>query len=335
MPELRKDLVSERWVIIATERDIRPQDYTRREQTFSARFCPFCPGNESATPPALLTFCTASAQTSEKTPWTLRVVPNKFPALKIEGELNKEGEGVYDRMNGIGAHEVIIETSRHGASLASLSQRELEDVLWAYRARLLDLRKDHRFRYGVVFKNHGTDAGASLEHSHSQLIAMPIIPRTVQEELDGSLRYYGFRDRCVFCDMIRQEIQDGARIVFETEHVVAFAPFASRAAFEVWVLPRRHASSFEASGKEVYEDTALCLQTVLRKLARALGDPPYNYILHTAPFGAEPLEHYHWHIEILPALGHQAGFEWGSGFTINPTPPEKAAEFLRTTEIDR
>ena len=331
MPELRKDPILGRWVIIATERGVRPKDYTVTRTQPTEAFCPFCPGNESATPGAVLSVNAEGVSTSED--WAVRVVPNKFPALKIEGDLDKRGHGLYDMMNGIGAHEVSIETSHHDKSLADLSQEEIENVLRAWRDRLLDLKKDARFRYGVVFKNHGAVAGASLEHSHSQLIALPIVPKRVSEEMMGALSYYEFRNRCVYCDIVEQETRSGERVIFETEHVLAIAPFASRSPFETWLIPRAHAPSFEAGSKVIFEEMAQALKTVLCKLKKALDNPPYNFMLHTSPFGDEGLPHYHWHVEILPALTNVAGFEWGSGFYINPTPPERAAQFLRAAEV--
>lgn len=332
MPELRKDPIVGRWVIIATERGVRPKDYTITRNPLSSSFCPFCPGNEQATPPEVLAFRNSPGP-SNSADWTLRVVPNKFPALKIEGELDKRGVGLYDMMNGVGAHEVIIETPEHDLSLADLSERAVEDVLWAYHSRMTDLRNDQRFQYALVFKNHGAKAGATLHHSHSQIIALPIVPTTVQDELDGGRRYFQFRDRCAWCDIIAEELASGQRVVHETEHVVALAPFASRSPFEIHIMPRRHASSFLDSPQELMRDTARTLRLVLRKLKAALDDPPYNFVLHQAPFGDPQLNHYHWHIEIIPILTKVAGFEWGSGFTINPTPPERAAEFLRDVEV--
>jgi UDPglucose--hexose-1-phosphate uridylyltransferase len=333
MPELRKDPIHGRWVIIATERNARPKDFAVVRAPLSASFCPFCPGNESATAAEVLSFRPNSS--APNTPgWNLRVIPNRFPALRVEGEVEKRGVGLYDTMSGVGAHEVIIETANHAASLASLSVQEVEDLFWAYRLRLQDLRKDERLKAAVIFKNHGAEAGATLEHAHSQLVAMPVVPRTVSEEIEGAERYYKFKDRCVYCDILEQDLRTGERVILESEHAVAIAPFASRGAFEVWLLPRQHSSSFETASKAEYRDMARLLRGVLRKLEKALDDPPYNFVLHTAPFHAAPLPHYHWHIEILPKLSHSAGFEWGSGFTINPTPPEKAAQFLRATEVE-
>lgn len=198
MPELRKDPIHGRWVIISTERSRRPSDFAADERRSAGGFCPLCEGNEDRTPPEIIAL--RDNGTSPNSPgWTLRVVPNKFPALRIEGELNREGEGIYDKMNGIGAHEVVIETPRHEETLATLPLKNVENVLLAYRDRIIDLRRDQRLRYVLVFKNHGIAAGASLEHSHSQIIALPIVPKRVSEEVEGAKTYFNYKDRCVFC----------------------------------------------------------------------------------------------------------------------------------------
>jgi len=264
--------------------------------------------------------------------WRVRVVPNLFPALQIEGDLDKRGEGIYDRMNGIGAHEVIIETPKHVLSLSALSNENVEEVLWTYRDRLVDLKKDKRFIYGMLFKNVGRAAGASLEHTHSQLIVTPIVPKNVADEMKGAQDFYGYRGRCIFCDMVEQELQTAKRVVLEGENFIAFEPFASRFPFETWLLPKRHASHFENLQKLGIAELAADLKTILAKLEQALDYPPYNYVIHTAPFNVGDLEYYHWHIEIIPRLTRVAGFEWGTGFYINPVPPESAAEYLREVE---
>lgn len=333
MPELRKDPIGGRWVIIATERGVRPKDFTVTRRPLSAQTCPFCPGKEASTPPEVLAFRPGGGEPNESG-WNVRVIPNKFPALKIEGARDNRGVGLYDMMNGIGAHEVIIETEEHDATLADLSVAHVRDILWAYRHRLVDLAGDRRFRSGVVFKNHGAEAGASIAHAHSQLIALPIVTHTVTEEMEGAKRYYDFKERCIYCDIIDTELHERERVVFETEHAIAVTPFASRSPFETWILPRRHQDSFERGPTDCYMDIARTLRVVLRKLRTALDDPAYNFMLHTTPFHQGPQPHYHWHIEIIPMLTNVAGFEWGSGFHINPTPPEKAAEFLRLTEIE-
>ncbi len=333
MPDLRKDPIVGRWVIIATSRARRPHDFDTTPTRNRARFCPFCEGNEEATPGEIIAY--RSPGTHRNRPgWRVRVIPNKFPALEIEGELHKRGEGIYDMMRGVGAHEVIIESPRHVISTSELSEEQLREVLWAYRDRLVDLKKDPRLVYGMIFKNVGAAAGASLEHSHSQLIVTPIVPINVWEEMTGSLEFYNYRGRCVYCDMIQQELAMEKRIVMDTPSYVGFCPFASRFPFETWILPKNHSSHYENIQKNGVEDLAAVLRQVIGKVEAALDQPAYNYIIHTAPFDTQELAHYHWHIEIIPSLTKTAGFEWGTGFYINPVPPEQAAGFLREVEID-
>ena len=333
MPELRKDPITGRWVIIATERAKRPSDFVRdKVQIRGAGFCPFCNGNEAKTPPEIIAY--RSDGSARNGPgWSLRVVPNKFPALGIEGSLNRQGEGLYDKMSGIGAHEVIIETPDHAKTLAMLTPRQIEDVLWAYRDRILDLKKDRRFKYIMIFKNHGEAAGASLEHTHSQLIALPVVPKRVLEETDGSREYFHFKERCIFCDIIRQESESGIRVIADTPAFIAIAPFAPRFPFEIWIIPRVHQSAFEDSQKQEFEQLAVMMKDMLMRLDKVLDFPAYNYIIHTSPIPESPNDHYHWHVEIMPKLTKIAGFEWGTGFHINPTPPEESAKFLREAVV--
>lgn len=317
-----------RWVIISTDRARRPTDFVRAPVTVQGgRICPFCPGNEQKTPPELLAYREGSAPNSPG--WRLRCVPNKFPALRVEGDLDRRGDGVYDLMNGIGAHEVFVESPDHFATLSEQSERQIEELLWAFRDRTLDLKRDHRLQYVLLFKNYGEAAGATLEHTHSQLIALPIVPRQVQEEMDGALRYFQFRDRCVFCDMIRQDSTGGQRMVLETDQFLVMAPYAPRFPFETWILPRRHASHFESADHSVLQNLAWVLRSTLRRIDQVLERPAYNLVIHSAPLRESAMGHYHWHIEIIPKLTKAAGFEWGTGFHINPTPPEEAAQFLR------
>jgi UDPglucose--hexose-1-phosphate uridylyltransferase len=317
-----------RWVIISSERGRRPSDFPVQPVQVRGGNCVFCPGNEDKTPPEIL-----AARPPDSLPntagWRLRVVPNKFPALRIEGELEPAGEGLYDRMNGVGAHEVVIETPDHNATLATLTTDTVADVLLAYRERVVDLKKDPRFEYILVFKNHGAPAGASLEHPHSQLIATPIIPIMVLEELKGAAEYYGMKERCVWCDVVRQERRSRQRVISEAHGFVTLAPFAPRFPFETWILPTRHRSAFEETGVEELRGLAEVLGDFLRRMDRVLHRPPFNYMLHTAPLREGPLDHFHWHLEIIPKLTNVAGYEWGSGFFINPMPPEEAAAALR------
>ena len=331
--ELRRDPIVDRWVIIAKERARRPFQYSR-EPVVSApgKFCPFCPGNEEKTPPEILAFRAPQLE-DNYAGWWVRVVPNKFPALTRDEEEPSCEIGLYDRMAGFGEHEVIVETPLHNAHFADYSQYQVQEILWIYRERILSLRADRRLQYILIFKNHGREAGASIEHPHTQLIATPIVPKRVKEELSGSERYFGQFSRCVFCDMLAEEHESRLRMVEETERFVAFCPFAARFPFETWILPRQHRSHFDAIDEADIHDLARCLWRVLARIRAVLGDVPYNYILHTAPCQDAPQPYFHWHLEIMPKMTKIAGFEWGTGFFINPTPPELAAAQLATADL--
>jgi UDPglucose--hexose-1-phosphate uridylyltransferase len=347
MPELRRDPISERWIVIATERGKRPSDFNKGGATKMivaehVANCPFCLGNEKMTPPEITAW--RKAGTVPDTPdWDVRVMANKFPALTSEGEIKRSGTGLLDVMSGIGAHEVIVETPKHNLTLADMDIVHLDKVLWAYKQRIVALEKDPRFRYVLVFKNYGAAAGTSLDHPHSQLIATPITPRYVKLELNNAREYFQSKERCIFCDLMRQELDAGIRLVYENEFFVAFCPFASRFPFEIWIFPREHQFAFQQLPDEQRQQLAMTLQNILKRLQVTLNDPPFNYVLHTAPnpifrpgkpnyWGTIQYD-FHWHIEIIPRLTSMAGFEWGSGLYINPTPPEEAAKYLREAKI--
>jgi UDPglucose--hexose-1-phosphate uridylyltransferase len=331
MSELRKDPITGRWVIISITRSKRPSSFGNIPRQESPQMCPFCPGNEESTPAEVLAY-RRNGTLPNKDGWFLRVISNKYPALRIEGSLSRRPNGIYDQMDGIGAHEVIIETPEHHKDLADLSVEEIKNVLWAFRERTVDLMKDHRFKYILIFKNHGEAAGASLEHSHSQLIATPIIPKRVEEEIRGAQKYYDFRERCIFCDIIRQELTEKERIVSDYGDFVTFTPFASRFPFETWLLPKQHLSHIVDISSETYIYLAEALKDSLNRIRVALNNPSFNFIIHTSPVGNEYDEVFHWHIEIIPKITRVAGFEWGSGFYINPTRPEDAASFMRSID---
>lgn len=331
MPELRRDPVIGRWVIISSERGKRPNEFTRETEPETGKLCPFCPGNEDKTPSEILAYAEQGRE-KNKAGWWLRIVPNKFPALQIEGSLNRQGDGMYDKMNGIGAHEVLIETPDHKKEVPDLEDKKVEDIFWAFRDRIIDLRKDSRFEYILIFKNKGAAAGASLSHPHSQLIATPMVPVRVRQEILGSKQYYDYKERCVFCDMISQELAHNLRVVAENDQFVAFEPFAPRFPFETWILPKYHDSHFEDLQKAEAFHLSKIMKKVLTKIKTVLEDPPFNYIIHNSPLKDSPLPYYHWHIEVMPKLSKIAGFEWGTGFYINPTSPEEAAQFLKEAE---
>lgn len=333
MAELRREPIVGRWVIINTDNPAKPEDFEKEDHTSTqADNCAFCYGNESQTPPEIEVV--RDHNTRPNTPgWSVRVVSNKFPALQVEGELNRRGMGIFDMSNGIGAHEVIVETPYHSKTLTDLTDEEVYNVVSKYCSRALDLIKDKRFKYILVFKNYGKSAGASLEHSHTQLIALPMVPKNMHEELVGSLHYFHYRERCIFCDMIYQEYQDKERIITENRNFLAFAPFVPRFPFEAWIIPKRHNPYFSNMPQEEMSDFAKILKDVLQRVRVALNNPSYNFIIHTSPLDEENKDSYHWHVEIMPKLTRVAGFEWGTGFYIVPTPPDLAAKYLREAKI--
>ncbi len=339
MPELRKDPIIGRWVIISTERAKRPKDFKTRIKEPPERDCPFCEGKEDCTPPEIFAIRDNNSE-KNKPGWKVRVVPSIAPLLRIEGDLDPRGRGLYDILNGVGAHEVIIETPQHIYNIADLEPEQIFLILTAYKERLVDLENDPRLRYVLIYKNYGYLAGAGkIKHARSNLIASPIIPKRVKEELVGARRYFEYHDRCIFCDMIRQESEQKKRLVYENEGFFCFCPFASRFPFEVWVLPKNHSCDFQKCNEEELKLCAQAIKEVFLRLKISLNDPPYNFVLHTAPYRRKRpgywrtiLHDYHWHIEITPRLTRVAGFEWGTGFYICPTPPEEAAKVLREIE---
>jgi len=304
--------------------------------------CPFCYGHEGRTTAEL--FAVRPDGSPANAPgWQVRVIPNKYPALGIEGNLDKRGVGIYDVMNGIGAHEIVVENPDHQRSLAELAPDEIRNVLKAYRARLLDLRRDSRFQTVIVFKNHGLEAGAAIPHSHSQIIAVPVLPPRQSSELKTCREYFDRKERCLLCDLLQQELEMQAGIVRDDGHFVVFAPYASRYPFELRIAPRRHAHDFALQNDQELLQLAETLKNTLLRLRAVLRDPPYNLVLQTAPpmhervgrpalWNSLPYD-YHWYLEIIPRLTKTAGFERGTGFTMNPTAPEEAAAFLRDADL--
>lgn len=341
MPELRKDPIIGRWVIVSTERARRPDQFSgQAQESRPEKPCPFCEGSESHTPPEIYALRPHFAPAN--TPgWELRVVPSVSPFLRIEGDLERRGRGLYDLMNGIGAHEILVETNQHIGNMADLSDEQVSKVIACYIDRMVDLEKDQRFKYVLIFKNHGVSAGGgSVKHSRSQIIATPVNPKRVKEELEGARNYYSYHDRCIFCDLIKQELESKDRLILDLDGFIAITPFAARFPFEVWILPKKHSCDFVSLDAESRIFLGKMMKIVLSKLKKGLNDPPYNYIIHTAPFRRQKSGYwrtidndYHWHIEIMPRLTRVAGFEWGTGFYICPLPPEDAAKFLREVTL--
>lgn len=321
--EWRKDFLTGRWTIIAPERASRPY-----EPEEGASECPFCEGRESRTPGEV--FSIRRNGTSPNQPgWFVRVFPNKYPALRNDIPFWDVRDELYQVASGFGVHEVIVETPYHAVDFSELPEEQVVRVLTAYRERLRVFEKEKDLQYGLIFKNQGVEAGASMRHAHSQFIATPFIPRAILEELEGALSFYRERKQCPFCALLAREREKAIRLVLESDHFVAFVPYAARFPFEVMLLPVRHAAFFQDEAH--LEDLALALSQVLKGVRKCSGVSSFNFVLHTAPYRVteEGRKSYHWHFEILPAFLRTAGFEWGSGFSINVMRPEEAAEKLR------
>src|SRR5512146_1761749 len=333
MPELRQNRFTKEWVIIATERAKRPKDMvvlrTPRElPTFDPK-CPFCPGNEKATPPEVLR---VTAPNDSR--WLVRVVPNKFAALQPDLAPQRVVERSHRTVNGFGVHEVVIETPDHSQFTALMPDAQVASVFRALKARCTDLSLDSRIANVIIFKNHGVDAGTSLEHPHSQLIATPVISSQVRSRLHEALRHYDEFGECMFCSAVEEELQDKTRLVMITDHFVALEPFASFTPFCTHIYPRRHMANFaDISGEEI-SDLAHVLRLILAKLYYGLHDPDFNFTIRSAPAECAGVKYYHWYVSIIPRLTRVAGFERGSGMYINTVLPEAAAEFLREVNVE-
>ncbi len=339
MPELRQDPIIDRWVIIATQRGRRPSDFTPEPHPAPVGFSPFAPGNESTTPPELFQIGRDENAPADTPGWRVRVVPNKFPALSSEGDLDSQAHGLFDRMNGVGAHEVVIEHPQAAWDIADASPGEMSEILAAYIARNHALETDPRYRYILTFRNYGTAAGASINHPHSQIIALPVVPKQVRDQLEVAREYFKRKRRSIFGDLVRQNLQEGTRIVEDNAHFVVLCPYASRFPFEMSIYPKRQQDDFTQMNAEEIAALSEVLPRTLGRIKRALGNPAYNMMIQTSPITTprsdDPThwttiaQDYCWHIDILPRLTQVAGFEWGTGFYINPVSPESATEFLR------
>lgn len=334
MPELRKDPVIGRWVIIATERARRPGVFIdSQKNTFDSGHCSFCDNQEKEI---------YAVYPQPGGPWKVRVVESGTPLLSTHGKFSRKGHGLYDVVNDYGSHEVVIETPEHIANMADLSQEQIRMVFETYAVRYNELEKNANFQYVIAYKNYGWAAGSRrIGHSRSQIISTSVIPFSAKEKLAGAKKYYNYRERCLYCDMIAQELEAKVRIIAESEHFVAMTPFAPRFIFEIWILPKKHHCDFGKGVLGHEHDLAGLIKVLLMKLKKGLDDPAYNYVIHSAPFrhGEKSTkwktlaEDYHWHIELLPRLTRVAGFERGSGFYISSIPPEKVADFLREVKV--
>ena len=330
MPELRQNFFTKEWVIIATERAKRPEELaTHRAVQDVPSFvetCPFCPGNESKTPPEVM-------RTGD--PWAVRVIPNKFAALSSEVQPTRGLQHLRRRIQGFGFHEVIIDSPDHARCMALLSDEHVAKVLGAYKQRYNELSADHRVHHITIFKNHGLDAGASLQHPHSQLIATPVIPSQVRQRLHEALRHYDDAGECMFCHMVEREVEEQTRVVLKNEHFVSMEEFASATPFATHIFPLRHMASFGDITEIEVMSLARMLRVLLAKIYVGLENPDLNFTIRSGPAEYAGARHFHWYVSVIPRLTRVAGFELGSGMFINTVLPEAAAEFLRNVAVEK
>jgi UDPglucose--hexose-1-phosphate uridylyltransferase len=329
MSDLRRDPVTGRWVIIAPDRSRRRADFTPQPVgAVDGDFCPFCEGQESVAGRELLAW-RPNGSAANASGWELRVVANREPALRVEDTLGDPSDSLFESLGGLGAHEVVIESPNHRATFATMTAEAIGRVLWAWRERIRDLRRDIRLKSFVIVKNVGATAGATLDHSHSQLLALPLVPHHVRDELTGAKLHQTGTKHCVFCDLIAEELARDVRVVSADERTVALAPFASRVPFELCIVAREHQASFEDASDAVLAAIGERLRDAIRRLDVTLVSPPYTLLLHTAPVGEDHAASYHWHIEIVPRLTAVNGVAWDGGVHVNAVPPEEATEVLR------
>jgi len=332
MSELRQNIATKEWVIIAPERSNRPEDFAVREEktsrpTNDVANCPFCPGNEHLTPAERGAIYDAEGQ------WLVRAVANKYPALSPEGELSYQENGTRRWISGVGVHDVIVENRDHHASIPRMELPQVERLLRLYRRCYNSVSQDSRVELVTLFKNHGAAAGASLAHPHSQLIGTPVVPADIRQRTNLALRYYDDHRTCVYCTMLAEELRTRERLVYETEHFACFVLYAALSPFHLWLLPKRHASAFSDVTDAELCDLSKALRVVLGKIDCGLGDPDYNFVVRSRPGHSFDSPYLHWYMSIVPRVSTSAGFELGSGMFINTLLPERAADFLRGVEL--
>lgn len=331
MSELRCNLISREWVIIATERAKRPHDFIKVKDKIELfpeykENCPFCPGNEKLTPSEVFVL-------GGKNSWRVRAVCNKFGALSQSLPLSRNVHGLYSSMSGFGIAEVIIEHPRHNTCLALMDIKEVEDIIKVYKIRYLEIEKIKGIENIIIFKNHGPSAGTSLEHPHSQLIATPIVPPQSRNRLQQAVNYFDLTGQCLFCRTLEDELKAKERIIVETEKFVSFMPYAALSPFHTWIFPKRHTPSFADINEEEICDFSNILKETIGRLYCGLDNPDYNYTIRSIPVKEKGTEYFHWYLSVIPRLSQPAGFELGSGMFINSALPEESAKFLREIKL--
>jgi len=331
MSEIRRNIITRDWVIMATERAKRPHEFgsfkkVRESLPLYKDNCPFCVGNEHLSTKDII-------RIEGKDSWKVRIIPNKYPALSPEGNRERHTSGLQQTISGIGVHDVVIESPNHNAILAFLSIEDIAEIIRAYKQRYAQIRQDRRMEAIVIFKNYGESAGSSLEHTHSQIAATPVVPPQFRDRVEEAIRYFDDHGDCIFCRTIIDEIALSSRIILENGSFVAFIPFAALTPFHIWVFPRIHKSSFEDISEEEIQDLASILKKILLKIYYGLGDPDYNYTIRSSPTADRETRYFHWYVSIIPKMSKQAGFEMGTGMYINSSIPEESAEYLRSIVI--
>lgn len=332
MSEIRQDPTTKEWVIIATERRKRPSDFVKNVSKGSrpefVKSCPFCPGNENMTPESSLVWPASPGA------WQVRVFANRFPAVKPDGDASRSVEcGLFLGMDGIGLHEVIVETPAHNRPMALMNDSEAEALLRVYQERYKAIAATGLAKSIIIFKNHGEGAGTSLEHPHSQIVATAVVPRHMRMQYEVAISYFDDHGRGLYSDLAASELEAGQRIVMDTAGYTVFHPFASHRPFETWIMPRAKQASFAEASPEDLKALAPVLRTTLLKLYRGLDDPDFNYVIDSSPVGEERADFYQWHIRIIPHVTEAAGFEIGSGIYINTALPEETARFMSDVPV--
>lgn len=330
MPELRLNQITKEWVIIATERAKRPEDFKskarkKRRPSF-VETCPFCPGNEERTPEEVF-------RVSDGDQWKIRIVPNKFAALYKDVKRVRVNEGLKHTVSGFGIHEVLIETPLHNMTTALLPLDQVSEIIRTYKRRFIEIHSKPQIGHVILFKNHGERAGTSLEHPHSQIIGTPVTPFQIRGRIEEAVRYFDITGECLICKTLAEEREEGKRIVFETEHFSCFIPYAALSPFHMWIFPKRHTAAFSDISEAEMLDLALNLKTVLAKIYYGLNNPDFNYAIRSNRPEDARSEYFHWYISIVPRVSTVAGFELGSGMYINTALPEENAKFLRDVQI--
>ncbi|OHB44954.1 MAG: galactose-1-phosphate uridylyltransferase [Planctomycetes bacterium RIFOXYD12_FULL_42_12] len=330
MSEIRLNTITREWVIIAKEKVKKPEDFIIvKEQERHPAFlktCPFCPGNEAVTPKETFKIC-------DEKGWKIRVVPNKFAVLSREGERARTHTGLYKNVNGVGTHEVIIETPVHNLTTATMPLEQLKEVIQTYRDRFLEVYRDQRVEHVILFKNSGSASGTTIEHPHSQIVGIPVTPLHIRSRIENAMRFFDDTGECLMCRMIKDELNEGTRIVMDTKHFTAFIPYAALSPFHIWIFSKRHSGFFADMQSEEIWDLASNLKSIMGRLYHGLNNPDFNYVVRSGSSCEANSGFIHWYLSIVPRVAMASGFELGSGMYINPLIPESAAEYLRNVKI--